>query len=162
MRCLRVFIICATVISGIISALPAYAATLDFMSGLAVGVGINQATENQADESFALSFKSRETRWEYGLDLCMAEDFGGVGDNNFGFIWGAWLEEFQRPEWQDYGIYVGAGAGVLLLQDDLVDWPAGPFAVVGWDFSSQAGLEGKVGYFGENYWGTAMLYWYFK
>jgi len=140
----------------------ASAGVLDFLDGVAIGAGINQATVNDADELYTLSFKHRETRWEYGLDLCMSEARGGVGDDNFAFVWGSWLEEFDRPDWQDYGIYVGAGAGAFVLEDDLIDWPAGPFAVLGWDFSNQAGLEGKVGYFGENYWGTALFYWYFE
>jgi hypothetical protein len=140
----------------------ARAGELDFLSGIAVGAGINQATENAADESFALGLKAREGRWEYGVDFCMSEAAGGVGDDNFMFVWGAWINDFSRPDWQDYGIYAGAGAGAFFLESDLIDWPAGPFAVVGWDFSPQAGLEGKVGYFGENIWGTGMLYWYFQ
>jgi len=139
-----------------------YAGGLDFPPGMAIGAGVNQATGNEADESLAVSFKSREDRLEYGIDFCMSEGRGGVGDNNFVFVWGAWLEDFQRPEWQDYGVFAGAGAGFFLFEDDLVEWPAGPFVVLGWDFSPQAGLEGKVGYFGENYWGTALLYWYFE
>jgi len=152
----------AVLVFGLLFAIPAQAGVLDFMSGTSVGVGINRGTANEADESFTLSFKIREPRWEYGLDLSMSEDYGGIGDNNFGYIWGAWIEEFQRPEWQDYGVYVGAGAGIFILEDDLVEWPAGPFVVMGWDFSSQSGLEGKIGYYGENYWGTALIYWNFE
>ncbi|HDS30800.1 MAG TPA: hypothetical protein ENN67_07125 [Firmicutes bacterium] len=138
------------------------AGDLDFMDGLAIGAGINQGTKNEADESFALGLKARQGRWQYGVDFCMSEDRGGIGKDNFVFVWGGWLQEFDRPDWQDYGIYVGGGVGFFLLESNLIDWPAGPFAIVGWDFSSQAGLEGKVGYFGKNYWGTAMLYWYFN
>ncbi len=139
----------------------ASAGALDFLDGMAIGAGYNQGSENDANESFVLSFKTRETRWEYGIDFCRSEGTGGVGEDNFMFVWGAWIEEFDRPEWQDYGVFVGAGAGIFLLDDSLIDWPAGPFLVLGWDFSDHAGLEGKVGYFGENNWGTGTLYWYF-
>ena len=151
-------------LSGLLLVFPStlHAGGLDFLEGIALGAGVNQATDNDADELYTFSIKHRETRWEYGLDLCMSEASGGGGDDNFAFVWGSWLEEFDRPDWQDYGIYVGAGAGVFVLEDDLIDWPAGPFVVLGWDFSNQAGLEGKVGYFGENYWGTALFYWYFE
>jgi len=142
--------------------LPTSANAANVLHGLAVGAGVNQATKNDANETFCLSLKSRSARWEYGIDACTSEYRGGVGRNNFGFIWGAWVDDFQRPDWQDYGIYGGAGAGFFVLQQDFVDWSAGPFLLLGWDLSSQAGLEGKVGYFGENYWGTANFYWYFK
>ena len=142
--------------------LPAYANDLDFLEDFALGIGVNQGTSNDANELLAVGIKSRGLRWQYGVDFCMSEDRGGVGDNNFAFLWASWTEEFQRPEWQDYGMYVGAGAGVLLLSDDLTEWPVGPFVMLGWDLSTQAGLEGKAGYFGEEYWGTAMFYWYFE
>ncbi len=141
---------------------PVLANDMDFMDGFALGAGFSQGTENAADESFAFSIKTQGHRWQYGVDFCMSEDRGGIGDNNFAFLWAAWTEEFQRPEWQDYGIYAGAGAGFLLLSDDLTEWPVGPFVMLGWDLSSQAGLEGKVGWFGEEMWGTAMFYWYFE
>jgi len=141
---------------------PTLAKTGNILGTFSVGAGINQGTDNQADESFCLSFKERLHKWEYGLDLCMSEDRGGVGDNNFAFLWLSWIDDFHRPNWQDYGFYAGAGAGLLILSDDLVQRPFGPFILLGWDLSSQAGLEGKVGWFGENFWGTANLYWYFK
>lgn len=142
--------------------LEARAGVLDFMDGIALGAGINQGTSNQADESFTLSIKLREEPWQYGFDICKSEDIGGIGVNKFGFVWGSWQTDFDRREIQDYGIYAGGGAGILLLEDDLVDWPAGPFVLLGWDFSNTAGLEGKVGYFGSNFWGTALFYWYFE
>lgn len=131
----------------------------EFFKNISFGAGVNQGTSNQAEESFSISVKDRVSRWEYGLDICASKDRGGVGDNKFAFLWAAWREDFHRPTWQDYGIYAGAGAGAFILQQDLIDWPAGPFILIGWDFSSQAHLEGKVGYFGENYWGTALFYW---
>ena len=140
----------------------ANAGALDWLDGLAVGAGYNQATGNDTVELFVLSLKTRERHWEYGADLCKSHAIGSMKENHFAFVWGSWLEDFKRPDWQDYGIYVGAGAGAFLLEDDLVEWPAGPFVVLGWDFSSQAGLEGKIGWFGENYWGTALFYWYFE
>lgn len=138
---------------------PSHAGVFD---GWCLGVGINQATENDADESFAVSLKWRDKSWQAGVDYLTSEDVGGVGENNFMFAWGAMLYDFKRPEWMEYGIFVGAGAGMMVSDDDLIDWPFGPFAVLGWDFSSQAGLEGKVGYFGDNMFGTAMFYWYFE
>ena len=142
--------------------MPSKAGGFDFMDGLSLGAGINQGTSNDADERLAISLKLREKNWEYGLDFCQSEDVGGIGKNDFGFVWGSWLADFQRPPHQDYGIYAGAGAGAFILQQDLIDWPAGPFLVLGWDFSTDAGLEGKVGYFGENMWGTAIFYWNFE
>lgn len=141
---------------------PAMAQTSGMQGDLAVGLGYNQGTNNEADESFCLSVKERLLKWEYGLDLCMSEDKGGVGDNNFAFVWGGWIDDFHRQDFQDYGIFAGVGAGVFVMQDELVDWPAGPFVIIGWDLSPQAGLEGKLGYFGENLWGTANIYWYFR
>jgi len=159
----RLTILCGFLfVATLIASTPAWAGELDFLDGIAIGAGMNQGTDNDADETWALSAKMREGHWEYGVDICRSEGFGGVAVDRFGFVWASWIEDFQRPEWQDYGIYVGGGAGVFVLQDELVDWPAGPFATIGWDFSPQAGLEGKVGYFGENYWGTALLYWYFE
>jgi len=149
-------------LAAILFAGPAMAQTSGTAGDFAVGLGINRATNNEADESFSFSVKERLPKWEYGLDLCMSEDRGGVGDNNFAFVWGGWIDDFHRQELQDYGIFAGVGAGAFILQDDLVDWPTGPFVIIGWDLSSQAGLEGKLGYFGENLWGTANIYWYFR
>lgn len=155
-------LILVTLVAALVLCRPATAGALDFLEDYAVGAGWNQGTENDALEFFVLSFKYRGNRWEYGLDACNVEKRGEEGGSNFGFAWAAWIEEFDRPDWQDYGIFVGAGAGVFFLEEDLIDWPGGPFLVLGWDFSPQAGLEGKVGYFGENYWGTALFYWYFE
>jgi hypothetical protein len=131
--------------------------------GLAIGAGINRATENNATEEFAFGIKYMASKWEYGFDFIQSGPPGlGPGSANSGFVWAAWLNDFKRTDWQDYGVYVGAGAGILLFQDNFIDWPAGPFAVIGWDFTERAGMEGKLGYFGENYFGTAMLYWYFE
>lgn len=131
--------------------------------GIALGAGINRATENNATEEYAFGIKYMGTRWEYGFDFIQTGARGGVyGNANSGFLWAAWLEKFKRSAWQDYGVYVGAGAGMLLFEDDFVDWTAGPFVVIGWDFTERAGMEGKLGYFGENLFGTAMLYWYFE
>ena len=160
MRLITIYL-CAAVLICMMAPQPAHAGALDWLDGIAIGAGYNQGTDNDANESFTLSLKARERHWEYGIDACMSDDRGGVGDNNFGFVWGAWIEDFKRPDFQDYGIYVGAGAGAFVLEDELVEWSAGPFVILGWDFSSQAGLEGKLGYFGENYWGTALFYWYF-
>jgi len=162
MRFKAAWLVPSLVILFFILATPAGAFDFSMPDNFAIGAGINQGTENEADELIAIGFKLREHRWEYGIDFCMSEDRGGEGDNNFGFLWAAWIEEFQRPDFQDYGIFAGAGVGAFVLEDDLTDWPAGPFVVIGWDFSSQSGIEGKCGYFGENYWGTAMFYWYFK
>jgi len=138
-------------------------AELDYHhDGFAVGAGINQAMENQADESWAAGIKYRTPHWEYGLDACMSEDFGGVGDNNFGFVWVAYIEEWERPAFSTYGLYTGIGAGMFFLEDEFVDWPAGPIVVMGWDWGDEITVEGKVGYFGENYFGTTMLYWNFQ
>ena len=140
---------------------PASAGTIDFLDGIAIGAGYHQAAANRADEYYTASIKIRGKVWEYGIDACNSEGSGGVSTDNFLFLWTGWIEEFDRPKWQDYGIYVGAGAGFFLLDDNLIDWPGGPFVIIGWDFSHQAGLEGKCGYFGDHYWGTAMFYWYF-
>lgn len=158
-------VICALVLWAVVCLIirsPAFAESSSLLGTFSVGVGVNQGTDNEADETFCLSFKERLPKWEYGLDICMAEDRGGVGDNNFAFVWVSWIDDFQRPEWQDYGFYGGGGAGALLLSDELVEWSAGPFVLMGWDLSPQAGLEGKVGYFGDSFWGTANLYWYFR
>jgi len=135
--------------------------------GWALGVGINRATSNDLEEEFAVSLKWRDVAWEAGLDYLSTEprpeeSRAGEGPTEFMFAWGAWLIDFDRPEWQDYGIFAGAGAGVVIDDGDIIDSPLGPFIMLGWDFSTQAGLEGKVGYFGENIFGTAMFYWYFE
>ena len=138
------------------------AANAGVLDGWAIGVGINQVTENDADESLGGSIKWRDDSWEVGLDYLNSEDVGGIGENNYAFAWAAMLMDFKRPDTQDFGIFGGGGAGFLVADDEAIDWPAGPIVILGWDFSSQAGLEGKVGYFGENIFGTAMFYWYFE
>jgi hypothetical protein len=146
----------------LIAPLPALAENSGF-EGLALGVGANRAAENMANENTAFGIKWRERHFEYGLDFIQAGAVGyGYGNSNCAFLWASWLEEFDRPGWQDYGIYVGAGAGTILGEDEFVDWQAGPFIILGWDFTARAGLEGKLGYFGENIFGTAMIYWYFQ
>ncbi|HEX9746040.1 MAG TPA: hypothetical protein VGB30_11505 [bacterium] len=145
----------------LLTAVPASAEVFDFMDGISLGAGFNQGSDNDANESAAFSIKIRQPDYQYGVDFLMSEDRGGIGDNNFGFVWGTWYTEFKRAPNQDYGFYAGAGAGAFFLEDDFIDWPAGPFAMLGWDFSTQAGIEGKVGYFGENMWGTAIFYWNF-
>ena len=148
-------------VAGLLPIAPCQAGTLDFLDGIALGAGWNQGANNDANEKYMYSIKSRDKRWEYGLDFCRSEIRGGNGKDNFAFIWVDRLEELGRPKWQDYGIFVGYGAGFFMKESNLFDWPAGPFVIIGWDYSHQAGLEGKVGYFGENYWGTAVFYWYF-
>jgi len=130
-------------------------------NGLAIGVGLNQATQNEANEDFAASVKYRRFHWEIGVDACMSEDFGGVGDNNYGVIWLAYIEEFNRPAGSTYGLYAGLGAAGFVLEDDFVDTPYGPIAVAGWDWGNETGVEGKVGLFGDNTWASLIAYWYF-
>jgi hypothetical protein len=143
------------------AAYPAYAELDYHHNGFSIGAGINQATENQADETWAVGLKYRQPHWQYGVDVCMSEDFGGVGDNKFGFIWATYIEEWERPAASEYGLYSGIGAGAFFLEDEFVDWPAGPIVVMGWDWGRELGMEAKVGYFGENFYGTTLLYWYF-
>lgn len=147
-------------ISILMTTSPAWAASQKKARGFSLGAGYNQASKNEAKESIGFSLKDRLTKYEYGLDLCMSKARGGVGRNDFGFLWGAWYDDFARPKTQEYGIYVGAGAGIYFLQQNFVKWPAGPFAILGWDLTRNAGLEGKVGYYGDhNFWGTANFYW---
>ena len=128
--------------------------------GLAIGFGINQASENNADESLALGIKYRYHTLAGGLDYCMSEGPGGVDSTSFMFAWIAWMEEFSRPEESTYGLYGGLGLGYMMLEDEeLMDSPFGPFVITGWDLGEEITVEGKVGLFGENKWGTAMLYW---
>jgi hypothetical protein len=130
-------------------------------NGLAIGVGFNQATQNEADESFAASIKYRRYHWEAGFDACMSEDFGGVGDNNFGVAWLAYIEEFNRPADSTYGLYAGLGAGMFILEDEFIDQSVGPLAVAGWDWGDETGSELKAGWFGDSFWASLIVYWYF-
>jgi len=129
-------------------------------NGFAIGAGVNQASENNADESLAFGLKYRHNTLAGGLDFCMSEGPGGEGSTMFPFVWVAWMEEFSRPEESTYGLYGGLGVGYMLLEEEeLMDSPVGPFVILGWDLGEEISVEGKVGMFGENKFGTAMVYW---
>ena len=140
----------------------ANAETVYYHNGFALGVGYNLASENNTLEDMAFSLKYRHNHWQYGIDHCLSEAVGGVGDTQYQFLWVSYIEEFKRPEWQEYGIYAGIGAGGMVGMDyGFLQRRYGPFALVGWDITSYAGIEGKVGWFGRNNWATGMVYWYF-
>ena len=129
-------------------------------NGMALGVGINQATDNDADESFAFGVKFRSDTFAGGLDYCKSEGPGGEGSTSFMFPWVAWMEEFSRPPESTYDLYGGLGVGYMILEDEeFIDSPFGPFVITGWDMGEELTLEGKVGVFGGSFWGTAMVYW---
>jgi hypothetical protein len=139
-----------------------FAETVYYHNGFAAGVGYNLASENNATEDMAFSLKFRQRHWQYGIDHCMSGNVGGKGDTEYQFLWASYIEEFSRPESQEYGLYAGIGGGGFLGMDEgFLETQYGPFAVVGWDATSYLGLEGKIGLFGRNNWATGFMYFYF-
>lgn len=161
MHRLQIFIL-AGLIAILLFPSTALAETVYYHDGVALGWGHNLASQNNATEDMAFSLKYRSHHWQYGIDHCLSGNVGGVGDTEYQFLWVSYIEEFKRPEWQKYGIYVGIGGGGFLgMEEDFLENQYGPIAIVGWDIASYVGLEAKVGWFGRNNWGTGMVYWYF-